>query len=149
MEITLVVLSFSLLISSILSFCLYKYTLDLKKENNRLKKSNNKVVKYTDELLSMRIGDKAIIPDYPLIYKDENKDFKVNYEVEIIDISKDSVKVKALGFDPQDQIGRDPSNKSGIIKFMQNKWIKKSLLDLIVDDRMRRDRKLNDLGISD
>lgn len=30
---------------------------------------------------------------------------------------------------------------------MQSKWIDKSKLEVIVDDRMRRDRKLRDLGI--
>lgn len=32
---------------------------------------------------------------------------------------------------------------------MQGKWIDKSKLEVIVDDRMRRDRKLRDLGILD
>ena len=59
------------------------------------------------------------------------------------------MKVKAIDFQSNDSIGRDPNNKSGIIAFMQNKWVDKSDLELVVDDRMGRDRKLRDLGILD
>ena len=46
-----------------------------------------------------------------------------------------------------DQIGRDASRKSGIIQFMQDKWINKNEVQLIVDDSVKRNLKLEQLGI--
>jgi len=46
-----------------------------------------------------------------------------------------------------DQIGRDASNKTGIIQFMKDKWVDKNQVQLIVDDSVKRDLKLKQLGI--
>lgn len=47
----------------------------------------------------------------------------------------------------------DPGDKAiitnyAIIAFMQNKWVDKNRIDLIVDDSTRRDAKLKQLGIT-
>jgi hypothetical protein len=39
----------------------------------------------------------------------------------------------------------DPKNKSAIINFLQDKWVKKDDIELIIDDSMRRDRKLQQI----
>lgn len=147
-QILIIILSSSIFISLILIFWLFKENRRLVEENESIKKSSDKVRKYTDDLLSIKVGDRAILPNYGLVY-DKTDSFHVNYEVEIIEISTSKVKVKAIDFQSNDTIGRDPKNKSGIIAFMQNKWVDKSDLELVVDDKMRRDRKLRDLGILD
>lgn len=152
-QILIITLSSSIFISLILISWLFKENRRLFKENDSLKKSSDKVRKYTDDLLSIKVGDRAILPNYELVYDKTDSyktdSFHVNYEVEIIEISTSKVKVKAIDFQSNDTIGRDPKNKSRIIAFMQNKWVDKSDLELVVDDRMRRDRKLRDLGILD
>ena len=59
--------------------------------------------------------------------------------------SMDKVKVKAVGFTSNDRFAKDPKNKSSIINFLQDKWVKKKDIELIVDDSMRRDRKLQQI----
>lgn len=148
-EVIILVLSISLMVSSFITIGLFSVNSKLKKENHDLKLNSEKVSKYTEELLSIDVGDRAIIPDYGLTYKDKNQDFSVTYEVEIVDISIDKVKVRAIDFEANDSIGRDPQNKAGIIRFMQDKWVDKKRVQLLVDDSMRRDRKLRELGILD
>ena len=46
-----------------------------------------------------------------------------------------------------DQIGRDAARKPGIIQFMKEKWVNKSEVQLIVDDSVKRELKLKQLGI--
>lgn len=148
-QITILILSISLLVSLALIFGLFTINSKLKKENRELKLNSKKLTKYTEELLSIEVGDRAIIPNYGLTYTDKNIDFSVTYEIEIVDLSIDKVKVKAIDFEPNDSTGRDPKHKSGIIAYMQDRWIDKKRIQLLVDDSMRRDRKLRDLGILD
>lgn len=149
MEQIILILSISLLISLSITMRLFIINDKLKKENRDLKLNSEKVSKYTEELLSIEVGDRAIIPDYGLTYTSKNIDFSVTYEVEIVDISIDKVKVKAIDFEANDSAGIDPKNKNGIIAFMQDKWIDKKRIQLLVDDSMRRDKKLRELGILD
>jgi len=97
-----------------------------------------------NELVSIDPGDRAIIPNYGLTYN-EKEDFKVTYEVEILEVSIDKVKVKAIDFTSTDRVGRDPQRRQGILDFMNGKWMKKKEIELVVDDQMRRDRKLNQI----
>ena len=53
--------------------------------------------------------------------------------------------VKAIEFTSNDKFAKDPKNKSSIINFLQNKWVSKKEIELIVDDQMRRDRKLQQI----
>jgi hypothetical protein len=113
------------------------YTKELVKE----KKKNN-------EVMPFKKGGKAIMHNYPLVYNQGEpieKKFKVTYEVDIIDVSSDKVKVKATNVISEDSVGKDPKNRAGILSIMQESWVNKSLIEIVVDDSMRRDAKLQEL----
>ena len=52
---------------------------------------------------------------------------------------------KTFDYTSNDKFAKDPNNRSSIINFLQNKWISKKDIELIVDDQMRRDRKLQQI----
>lgn len=104
-------------------------------------------VKKVEEVTLIEPGDKALIPDYGLSHKTTNESFTVDYEVEILEVSTDQVKVKALSYTSHDSFALDPRNNQSIINFLQSTWVPKSDIQLIVDDQMRREKKLNQLGI--
>jgi len=140
-----VVLILSILLSVTFVFIgkSYKRIEDLNKEVSKLKSD----VKKVEEVIQIEPGDRAILPDYGLKHADTNESFEVTYEVEIVEVSVGKVKVKAIDYTSNDKFARDPKNKSSIINFLQDKWVKKKDIELIVDDSMRREKKLNQLGI--
>lgn len=115
----------------------------LKLEIDKLKDDVRKVEQSTQ----IEPGDKALVPDYGLTCKTDNQNFVVDYEVEILEVSVDQVKVKAIGYTSHDSFAKDPQNKQSIINFLQSAWLPKSDIQLIVDDQMRREKKLNQLGL--
>jgi hypothetical protein len=121
-------------------------TMDSMKENvdNKVKQLENKI-KAQEELVSIEPGDKAILPNYGLSVKSTNESFTVTYEVEIIEVSTKKVKVNALDYQSNDNFPSDPKNKKSIINFLQNTWIDRKDIQLIVDDQIRRERKLNQI----
>jgi hypothetical protein len=145
MELALIVLAFAVLISLIFIGKLYSKNTNLQKELSNMKLEVEKAKKSQEELVSIDPGDRAILPDYGLKQVDTNESFEVTYEVEIVEVSMDKVKVKAVGFTSNDRFAKDPKNKSSIINFLQDKWVKKKDIELIVDDSMRRDRKLQQI----
>jgi hypothetical protein len=145
MELALIVLAFAVLISLIFIGKLYSKNTNLQKELSNMKLEVEKAKKSQEELVSIDPGDRAILPDYGLKQVDTNESFSVTYEVEIVEVSMDKVKVKAVGFTSNDRFAKDPKNKSSIINFLQDKWVKKKDIELIVDDSMRRDRKLQQI----
>ena len=145
MELSLIVLSFAVLISLFFISKLYSKNTDLQKEISNMKLEVEKTKKSQEDLVSIDPGDRAILPDYGLKQVDTNESFEVTYEVEIVEVSMGKVKVKAVGFTSNDRFARDPKNKSSIINFLQDKWVKKRDIELIVDDSMRRDRKLQQI----
>ena len=149
MELSIVlVISVALLWSLYNNSRLQKLNGELQKENSKLKNDLKESEEGTEEILSIDPGDKAIIPNYGLVYKDQNNiSFKVTYEVEIIEVSSQRVKVNAIDFTSSDTIGKDPSIRNYIINFMQNKWVNRSEIELLIDNSMRRDAKLRKLGI--
>lgn len=104
-------------------------------------------VKKVEEVTNIEVGDKALIPDFGLTCKTDNESFTVDYEVEILEVSTDQVKVKALSYTSLDNFAKDPQNRQSIINFLQATWVSKRDIQLIVDDQMRREKKLNQLGI--
>lgn len=144
MEITLFILSLSTLLSLIFIGFLFNKNIKLQIEISEMKFAVEKVTKEQEELVSIDIGDKAIIPNYGLTYKDEDS-FKVTYEVEILEVSEDKVKVKSIDYTTTDKIAKDPQIKPSILAFIDGKWIEKSTIELIVDEQMRRDRKLKQI----
>jgi len=145
MELTLVVLSFSVLVSLFFIGFLYFKNIDLQKEMTSLRLEVKKTKKSQEDLVSIDPGDRAILPEYGLKQIDTNESFHVTYEIEITEVSIDKVKVNAVDYTSNDKFARDPNNRSSIINFLQNKWISKKEIELIVDDKMRRDRKLQQI----
>lgn len=145
MELALIVLSFSVLICLIFIGVLYFNNIKLQVEMANMKLTVDKVNQAQEELISIDTGDRAIIPDYGLQHTDTKESFSVTYEVEITEVSMDKVKVKAIDYTSTDKFVKDPKNKQAIINFLQDKWVNKKDIELIVDDSMRRDRKLQQI----
>jgi len=145
MEIAVVVLSFSVLVSLCLVAFLYSRNLALQKVVSNMKSEVEKTKKDQEELVSIDVGDKAIIPNYGLTHTDTKEDFHVTYEVEVVEVSTKKVKVRAVSFTSNDKFARDPKNKQSIIHFLQDKWVDRKSIELLVDDQMRRDRKLKQI----
>jgi hypothetical protein len=140
-----VVLSFSVLVSLLFIGKLYSINIGLQKEMANMKLTVDKVNQAQEELVSIDPGDRAILPDYGLQQVDTKENFHVTYEIEILEVSMDKVKIKAIDYTSTDKFAKDPKNKSSIINFLQNKWVSKKEIELIVDDQMRRDRKLQQI----
>ena len=145
MEIAVVVLSFSVLVSLCLIAFLYSRNLALQKVVSNMKSEVEKTKKDQEELVSIDVGDKTIIPNYGLTHTDTKEDFHVTYEVEVVEVSTKKVKVRAVSFTSNDKFARDPKNKQSIIHFLQDKWVDRKSIELLVDDQMRRDRKLKQI----
>jgi hypothetical protein len=93
-------------------------------------------------------GDSAILPEYGLTTKGDSPiSFHVDYEVDIVEVSEDRVKVRATGYASHDSYAKDPANRQSIIAFMQDQWVKKSEIEMVMDEKKRRSIKLNQLGI--
>ncbi len=144
MELVLLILSLSTFLGLIFIAVLFNKNLNLQNEISKMKFAVEKATKEQEELVSIDVGDKAIIPNYGLTYKDEDS-FTVTYEVEILEVSEDKVKVKSIDYTTTDKIARDPKLKPSILAFIDGKWIEKTTIELIVDEQMRRDRKLKQI----
>ena len=162
LQITVFTLSLCLLGSLIGNVILYSKCERIREEKDKVSKDKDKVSKEKEEadafkknLISIETGHKVIYPDYGLIWTDTDKDgnkmkpqpFKVTYEFEVLEVTEDKIKVNAIDFTSMDQIGKDPTKKSNIITLMKNKWIDKNQVQLIIDDSVKRNFKLNQLGI--
>lgn len=148
----LIVLSISLLISILFIISLYDRFDTIRKELDNVKSSVVREREKLDNLISIEPGDTCIIPDYRLTNTDETRNpiqinFGVTYEAEILEVSKDKIKVRAVNYTTNDKFPRDPKNRKGIIDFLQDKWIDKSSVELVMDTRKRRNIKLDELGI--
>lgn len=141
----LLIITSSLLAASLFTtlFFINKNKL-MKKELIKSKDINKKSTKKINDFLKFKIGDRGIL-DYTLRKSPENKSFDLTYEVEIMGVSNNRVKVKVLGFNSFDSIANDSSNKSSIIKFIDGKWIPSNKINLIASDRDLRDEKLKEL----
>jgi hypothetical protein len=162
LQIAVFILSLCLLGSLIGNITLYSKCEELRvekdkvsKEKDKIKKEKDKAEAFKKHLIAIEPGDKVIYPDYGLTWTDTDKDgnkmkpesFTVTYELEVLEVTETRIKVKAVDFTSMDQIGRDASKKSGIISFMKDKWVEKHQVQLIVDDSVKRDLKLKQLGI--
>jgi lipopolysaccharide export LptBFGC system permease protein LptF len=153
------ILSISIFMFIILSFVQGSKNSSLRAELQEAKDKINKLEKNVEQektskskIFSIDVGDNAIIKDYGLIMhkgSPNEVEFSVTYEVEITETSMDSVKVKPTNITSQDQIGRDPKNKKSIMDFLDGKWVKKTTIELIIDDKKRRNEKLSQLGIEE
>ena len=93
-------------------------------------------------------GDSGIIPGYGLTTTGDNPiSFTVCYEVEILEVAADKLKVSAKGYTSHDSYAKDPANKQSIIGFMQSQWVDRREVSLVMDDKKKRSIKLESLGI--
>ena len=144
----MLVLASLALISIIFSIVLFTKVIELNKELDNTKRDLTKVKEDAQELVEIEEGDNAIIPNYGLSTKgDKPVSFTVTYEVEILEVAVDSVKVKAIDYKSQDSYAKDPTNRSSIINFLQDTWLKKHEVEMVMDDKKRRSLKLKQLGI--
>ena len=162
LQIAVFVLAICLLVSLIGNITLYSKCESIREEKDKISKEKDKIKKEKDkadafkkDLIAIEPGHRVIYPDYGLTWTDTDKDgnkmkpesFKVTYELEVLEVTETRLKVKAVDFTSMDQIGRDAKRKPGIIQFMQDKWVNKNEVQLIVDDSVKRDLKLKQLGI--
>lgn len=118
---------------------------ELRKENIKLNELVTKTKKDKEDIISIEIGDRAIFPKFELEWTDDKIKFEVTYEVEILEVSIDQVKVKGIDYTTDDKKASDPNYKKGVLSHVENKWIPKSKINLIVDNSMRRDAKLQEI----
>ena len=55
--------------------------------------------------------------------------------------------MRATGYTSHDSYAKDPSNRQSIIAFMQDHWVKKREIEIVMDDKKKRSIKLNQIGI--
>lgn len=152
LEVTILILSVSLIMSLVFIRSLSIKNSKLNSQIIEMKDSvENKVkqlelqIKKQQEIVSIDVGDRAILPNYGLSHKPTNQSFMVTYEVEIVDVSTEKVKVNAIDYQSNDTFPSDPKNRQSIINFLQNHWVDRRDIQLIVDTEMRRENKLNQL----
>ena len=144
----MLVLASITLISIIFSIILFTKVIELNKELDNTKRDLTKIKEDAQELVEIEEGDNAIITNYGLSTKgDKPVSFTVTYEVEILEVSVDSVKVKAIDYKSHDSYAKDPANRPSIINFLQDTWLKKHEVEMVMDDKKRRSLKLKQLGI--
>jgi hypothetical protein len=147
-NIIILVLAGITLISIVFSMILFTKVIELNKELDNAKLDLTKTIADSQELIEIETGDSAIITNYGLATKGDNPvSFTVTYEVEILEVSVDSVKVKAIDYKSQDSYAKDPANKKAIIGFLQDTWLKKHEVEMVMDNKKRRSLKLKQLGI--
>lgn len=137
----------TIILSAILSYFAYSQyhkNIDLEKENKSLNKKINDLENEKDSLYEILPGKKALLPNFGLVLNKKD-DFKVNYEVDVLEVSKNKVKVSAYGFTSNDVIGNDPSNRNIIISFLKDKWVDKPDLEIILDTKDIRDMKIENI----
>lgn len=144
----MLVLAVISLVSIIFSIVLFNKVIELNKDLTKAKLDLNKTMEDAQELVEIEAGDNAIVPNYGLMTKGDNPvKFEVTYEVEILEVSVDSVKVKAFDYRSHDSYAKDPANKQSILNFMTGSWIKRNDVEILMDEKKRRSIKLNQLGI--
>ena len=150
-NIIMLVLASLTLISIVFAMILFTKVIELNKELDNAKQDLSKTKEDAQELVEIEPGDNAIVPGYGLSTKgsDDEKSisFTVTYEVEILEVSVDSVKVKAIDYKSHDSYAKDPANKQAILNFMTGSWLKRHEVEILMDERKKRSIKLNQLGI--
>ena len=119
----------------------YNRNIELIVENKSLEKE---IEKLSNNYYDILPGKKALVSDYKFIFNKKDK-FSVDYEVDILEISERRVKVKAYDYTSNDAIANDPSSKNSIVSFLDYKWIDKSEIEVILDEKNLRDIKLNEI----
>jgi hypothetical protein len=93
-------LSITLFLSVIFLGILFTKNVELQNKLNETLSKMEKEKKNLDKLIEIEPGDTGIIPNYGLMNTDKNRTpveirYSVTYEVEIIEVAKDKLKVRA------------------------------------------------------
>jgi type II secretory pathway pseudopilin PulG len=147
----MLVLAVITLVSIVFAIVLFNKVIELNKEVDKAKQDLNKTKEDAQELVEIETGDNAIVPGYGLSTKGTDSEkpvsFTVTYEVEIVEVSVDSVKVKAVDYRSHDSYANDPVNKQAILNFINGSWLKRHEVEILMDEKKKRSIKLNQLGI--
>jgi len=101
-------------------------------------------------LMGIKVGDIGIIVNFPLVNGQGTKNefkYEVDYEVEILMVTEDKCKVRALSFRTSNsKINSDlAGNTPSILSIIDDRWVSREKIELIIDDRVRRDIKLDEI----
>ena len=131
----------------VLGVCLFlmKYLTKIKSLNNSLVEKNSKLQTKIIGFQNYIPGRKGILHNFALTQSSTKTNFKVTYEVEILEVSENKVKVSAYDFTSTDSFARDPSNHSMIVGFYQNQWVSKEVVELFIDKSDIRDSKIEQI----
>lgn len=118
--------------------------------NAKLLDKNNQLgskVKEVESEFKVQVGSRGVIPNFPLVNNTTNHSYKVDYEIEVLEVGKTMLKVKSNGFTSNDKYASDPVNKQSILNVLNvnNPWVKIDEIEILVDDTMRRNDKLEQL----
>ena len=138
------ILIISVFILSILCFLIVS-TIKIRTKNKHLSDDNSKLQKKVDDFKNYIPGRKGILHNFGLTQSSTKTDFKVTYEVEILEVSENKVKVSAYDFTSTDSFALDPSNHSMIVGFFKNQWVSKDEVELLVDKSDVRDSKIEQI----
>ena len=138
------ILIISVFILSILCFLIVS-NIKIRNKNKNLSDDNFKLQKKVDDFKNYIPGRKGIVYNFSLQQTSTKTDFKVTYEVEIIEVSENKIKVSAYDFTSTDSFARDPTNKQNIIGFFQNQWVPKKDVELLIDKTDIRDSKIEQI----
>ena len=112
---------------------------------NKAKESKSVADNAKDIVFNIKPGYKGLIPDWSLYWTSTKQNFSVNYEVEILEITDNKFKVKGYNFTSDDSRAMEPANRLSILRHVDEKWVNRSKVEIIIDDAMRRDLKLNEI----
>lgn len=75
--------------------------------------------------------------------------FKVIYEVDILEVSHDKVKISPYGVKPEGrlptELAASPTHNKNLIDFQKDKWVNKNEISTIMSVEEIRDRRINKL----
>jgi len=76
--------------------------------------------------------------------KESYEEFSVLYEVDIVDESKNKLKVTAYNYTTiSGKYPNDPTRRQSIIDFFKDQWVNKNAVDIIVDESSIINSKIN------
>lgn len=110
-----------------------------------VKSKYDKILELEDSYYLATPGRRALVKDYGFVTVLSNKSFKVDFEVDILEVTKDSVKVSAYDFRSDDSFTKNITNRGNILAYFDNIWIPKNIVQVIIDDEGIRDKKLNQI----
>lgn len=155
-ELTICLFAASILLLIFGNIYQFRRNIQLTKELVSANTKIDQTEKNKKDILGIEQGDKGILPNYNLTWtetdadgKEKKTSFSVTYEVEIVEVALKQLKLKAIDVTPVDssamKLLRDPACKADVLKFMQNKWLERKSVQLVVDDVKRRNDKLNQI----